>query len=246
MNRLKIMVLVSCVIIMAKTHAITVQENFLQGNEWYARGAYDKALSVYQSIDQKGPGVWYNMGNAAFLLGDYSHALVYWYRAYPGARTELSRVLYENRQQVYQQGTQRVQRYAIWYDTLHPFYAKFSVLFLQRLVGILWIIALIVLIGMWCQRVSKVSNIFIGLWLLIWCFSVVGLVFSYYTTVQPIAIVMTETTVHEGPADWYAPLFTINKTDEVIYLRKYDDWAKILTHNGAGWVSEKTIERIHE
>lgn len=246
MKYLKQVFTTACVTIGFAACAVTVQETFLQGNEWYAQGDYGTALATYEGIEHKGFGAWYNMGNAAFLQEDYAHALLYWYRAYPGAQGRLLHSLRAHRNLVYQQGTQRVKRYALWYDVLCGYYAHCSARCLQRIIFLLWIIAIACLLALRYRYVRTFSKSALCAWLLVWCFATIGLAYSYYTTVQPIAIVMEPTTVHEGPAEWYARLSMVDKADEVIYLRKHDGWAKILTHDGVGWVFEKTIERVHE
>jgi tetratricopeptide (TPR) repeat protein len=58
-----------------------VQEVFLKGNVAYLAGNIDGALKLYQTIDPKGPAVWYNLGNCYYRIGNYPEAIVAWRRA---------------------------------------------------------------------------------------------------------------------------------------------------------------------
>src|SRR3972149_12130830 len=66
-----------------QVHALDLryQETFLQANKAYKEGKFQDALVLYKKIPVKESGLYYNMGNAFYKLGQYGKALLYWRRA---------------------------------------------------------------------------------------------------------------------------------------------------------------------
>ena len=62
-------------------HAGSQEEIFLRANKLYQQHKFQDALTLYNTLSHKGPAVWENIGNCAYYLEDYSHAIAYWYRA---------------------------------------------------------------------------------------------------------------------------------------------------------------------
>lgn len=62
-------------------NAVTNQEKFLQANEFYKKGDFQKAYQLYESIPGKGAAVNYNLGNCAYKRGELGLALAHWRRS---------------------------------------------------------------------------------------------------------------------------------------------------------------------
>ena len=57
------------------------EEAYLKAQAAYQSGDIAKALSLYQSINPKGPAIWYNIGNCYFHQENFPEAIVAWRRA---------------------------------------------------------------------------------------------------------------------------------------------------------------------
>src|SRR3990167_765558 len=63
------------IITIVSTSALA-QETFLQGNKFFENQQYEKAINSYNQPKNKGFGLYFNLGNAQFKLGNHIDALV--------------------------------------------------------------------------------------------------------------------------------------------------------------------------
>src|ERR1700722_3305000 len=71
------------------------QEIFLRAHKLYEQKEIEQAYALYQSIENKGSAVWYNMGNCNYKLGKFLEAYACWHQAKKNATAkEFQDILY--------------------------------------------------------------------------------------------------------------------------------------------------------
>lgn len=222
----------------------TNQELFLQGNKEYELYNYQKALDIYTTIENKGEGVWYNMGLCSYNMDEYAQALVYWHKAEHLSRSkEFLDTIAKNKKRV----SEKLHVYtphsyyqslvhAIFYYTLWC-----ALIWWQLLFVILWCIGILSARFLW-QRRKWVLMIF--LWAMIMG---VGIIIGvhYITDKRRQAIVIKPaTTVTIGPDNNFASKGTLSLGQLVDVQQKQDDWIKIIYDSKKGWVHAEALAFI--
>ena len=208
---------------------------FAQGNALYDQKAYQAALQAYQEIKQKSPGVWYNMGNAAYQLQDYVHARLYWLRAQQHGDAVVFTASTRNLMCLAQQGL---------IDQLHMVYVWFwwlsryiSVHFWQLLFLIAWYALFLVIYKGYRSRHS--------LWVLFLLILVTStpIMVSYYAD-QPRALAIEDAPLYNGPNSSYYLLETLPKGSIVVLSKIEKKWHKIAYNQLTGWVNREHLAYI--
>jgi len=102
-------------------HSCSQEEVFLRATQRYHQRKFSDALSLYASIPIKNPAVWENMGNCAYYLEDYPHALVYWHKAQRNMCFKQYNILQARIQQAYSK--LQIEDDERWYEKIQSFVA---------------------------------------------------------------------------------------------------------------------------
>lgn len=220
------------------------QEIFLRANQQYESAHYQEALNFYKSIEKKGNCVWYNMGNCAYQLHDYSWALVYWLRAIAGSSAVEYKGLMRNIDLV--EGVAgKVQERYFWSDMflfLYRLFHSWSLLFLQLLGIICWYM----LFFLRKKRFKKtVYNFCLFLVICILMVSSVGMAVKcahdYY---QQGVVCCDKQDLLVGPHADYCVLAQLSKAERVTVYKKIPGWYKVKAGKFVGWVSSDSLEVV--
>lgn len=209
------------------------EELFLRAGNFYKAGNAQEALLCYEQIANKGPAVWYNMGNCAYVLDDMLHAFVYWRRAQRGA----SKHLYQKSVQlifskIYQHDPTFLRQCVEWLKSL---VVSVSFVWLQLLVLICFYSGWF----FWNDIRRTKMRMFLASMLL--GLSGFLLYSAYDMRTARCAIIVQETPVLSGPNLEYTPLDTIGYMAEVLVLDEACDWYKIKNTNAlVGWIPRKS------
>jgi tetratricopeptide (TPR) repeat protein len=217
----------------------SAQELFLHGNKAYHQTAFAQALEWYSRIPTKGPGVWYNMGNCYYQIGDLSRAIVCWHRACAGASIVLYRRAQNNIARAYTQLGQSYVR--SWGARCNDWVYTFPLGVLQLLWAILWI-CIWWLIGRrkytW-PTMMRVSLLILGL-----VYGAIVLAYRYYEQ-QPYGIVVVSAApLAVGPHEQYHAVGQVTIADQVQLIEKRDKWYRVARGNTQGWIIADAIEVI--
>lgn len=219
-------------------HARSLQETFLEGNKLYYQKRYKHALERYESIQQKGPAIWYNIGNAYYRLGDKARALAAWKHAQKNAPTHLierahyNMVATESELGIHEVDT--ASAYMRYRLSLISFFLL-QVLFLAG-----WYLFFILLFMRIPYRIAFLSLVMLSNTLII---SAIG--FKYWDEMQRCAIVVVDDLImRAGPDIHFHTIDSIPYAHMVSIKKDLPDWYKIKYASTLGWVPENGVEII--
>lgn len=219
--------------------AVSEQELFLRGNDYYHKQDYETALTTYEKMHSKGRAVWYNMGNCAYRLGNKTQALAYWKRSQQGAgAAELADISY-NIHVVEKEHEAPVQD-SFWCEAckaINQFATPYSLGMLQMVFLAVWALLLYV----WKKYGYKNYWIFLGVVIInVACASL--LIAKYSNMRQRIGIVThNQVTLYSGPNEQYHALGSVDEMAEVLVQEQQNAWCKIKHARLVGWVPSDKI-----
>lgn len=215
----------------------TMQETFLKANAAYQAGNIDASLKLYQSIEPKGPAVWYNLGNCYYHMGNYPEAIVAWSRARCDAswhdRTTLDAYIAQSYEALGmgQQQSFMMLLYARILDV-----ASICSLLLLQLLFLLCFVALLFLLPRLLRQsryyvitIVSVITILIGLLCIV----------NYREQKYPQGIVTKNSiSVYAGPGQDYARVTEAKMLDKMRVYESREGWLKVhFAQFGYGWVA---------
>jgi len=239
-------------LLFAKVSA-TTDSLYLRANELYQEGEYEMALNVYREITGEGvesPGLYYNMGNAAYRSNSIGYAILYFEKtlkldpSHEDARHNLG----------------FVSRYRL--DTFEQvpelFLTSWSRVLVRSLSESTWsILALVlfvvflgsILIYLFSQRLPlKKIGFFIALFgLLLFVVSLSSALSSHKNIIQPEAgiILSPSVVVRSSPSDSGTELFILHEGTKVKINEEVSGWHNIRVIDGReGWIGAADFESI--
>ncbi len=235
MNMNKLLVVV--VVWIGSIAAHQQKELFLKGVAYYDQGNIKEALSLYQSIAEKSPAVFYNIGMCDRALGNYPQAL----SAFRNAEQNADPLLMKKLNTVIQDVKKKLnQPLDSSYYRLFLFFASYiSIFFVQ----ILFLGCLFWLMILWWLRLgSRLHKVFIFIALMSAGFFC-G--FDYWLSRSNYAIVIhNDIPLYAGPDVEYHKLFSLPAGQEVKVVEQQQSWYKVYSNGMYGWLEEKNLERL--
>lgn len=224
------------------------QEIFLQANNFYKQGDFESAYKNYKKILNPGPELNYNLGNCAYKLEDFGHAMLYWKRAERDwgffNRTELLENIDFLRQKL--TGKQEVINK---YFELLKFYKNYFLSLLrsaplfvvQILFLIFWILSFLYIRFLFKRNKQfLISILFILMFFLGGIFVIrLSLDLNHYAIV-----ISKEVQILSGPGQTFQKLAILPEASQVRIQRTSDDYYKVKFQRLIGWVSQKDVEKI--
>jgi tetratricopeptide (TPR) repeat protein len=214
----------------------TVQETFLQANAAYMAGKVQDALKLYQSLEPKGPAVWYNMGNCYYKIGNYPEAIVHWRRAQKHVGWQDVSTLEQCIVQAYQaQGLAYHCPLSLRIHTAIIRCGSLCSLFMLQIIFLCCLWALLLLGLAWFKQSRYFLLIMMsGCTFFVACVNIVAYRFQEY----PFGIVTKKViSVYAGPGKDYACLTEAKVLDVVRVYQKRGDWLKVqIDQCGYGWI----------
>ena len=220
-----------CIVIMhIHAHA---QELFLQANEWYEHGAYDKAIEAYTILPEKGFGVYFNMGNAYYKKGDLIQALIHWKKAQRlayGSSLEkvLKQVAFVQKElHINDTNTEKIMMHVGPYVSYIPMLA----------VQFFWFLLLCMMMYMaLCMHGYK--RVLYAFLLVIAC-ATVGGIYAIKRALQLPACAIVhnkEASLYVGPNSQYHAIASLVPGNQVSICQQTNNWCKISCGNIKGWI----------
>jgi tetratricopeptide (TPR) repeat protein len=222
----------------------TNQELFLQGNKEYEYHNYQKALDLYNAIENKGEAVWYNMGLCCYNMDEYVQALVYWHKAEHVSRSqELLDSIAKNKKRAQEKLQVQVP---------HSYYTSMlqTIVYCTSWCALVWWQLLFVIV--WCISILYARFLWrAGKWLLmifLWG-AIIGLgiiiTVHYITYARQEAIIIKPATAFTiGPDSNFASQGILALGQVVEVQRKQDDWVKIIYDSKMGWVRAEALALV--
>ena len=221
-------------------HPETAQKSFVHAGRAYNTGSFKKALGMYQAMNEKGPGVWFNMGNCFFALQNYPQAIVAFKRAERGAPSALLKAIDQHMHVSYRQlGKQKDQNWFL--STIESWAYMFPPFLYQLLFLISWYALWLVIIRR--QKIRFHLFFLTTLSLLLMLFGSILLV-HYYAHIYTKGIVIKESRLFAGPHEQYDVLKELSLLEDVHITESRKGWYKVATQNQTGWVAAGSIETV--
>lgn len=241
MNIKNVGLIIAFNIVCALYGAPTNQELFLQGNAAYREKNYERALALYTQLPNKGPVVWYNMGNCAYKLNRYPDAYVYWKKSEHGASWSLLNDSAHNiecmvhgsdespERTLMQRIQQMIYRSSMWS----------SWWLLQCLLLLFWSV-------FWVLRMRQFPRMAQGLVLLLMCCCGIALKGKHtHATTTAGLVIVAQAPVYAGPDTTFGRVAQLDEMVEVTVVQKQGArWYKISHKDQKGWMAAETITLV--
>lgn len=214
---------------------------FAQAHSAFEQGDVDQAIEKYVAIPDKGPAVWYNLGNCYYQKNDHARAIVCWQRSLPGASWKQYGDVQHNINTVSQ--SLGIKKPDSLIDMLIDRAAHtVPIWFVQWLFIISW--WLLFILFWYRQRIHFFYTMLsIALAFLILSGIIAWVQFKH--TTQNRGIVVTKNlALHAGPNHGYHGLGNVAYADTVALLEHRDGWYKVAKNDATGWVWATGIEPI--
>ncbi len=236
-----IFLLLSVGIWLVPSNARNMEELFLRANKCYETNDIEQALTLYQSIDQKGPATWYNMGNCFYKKDDYPHALVCWKRAERDATlSELSTI--EHNIGILEQKSGKSSQQGM-FVTGYRSIKKYVSLLSLTVVQVSFLIMLIVLLSFVKRLIRTKRYSILTLLLGITTILAAVLIIKYAMQTCYVGMVMQPTiSVLAGPNEQYHIVGSLDAMTELVVQEQREGWMKVLSSAIVGWVPVGTVE----
>lgn len=218
------------------------EELFLRGNKLYEHNEYDKALSSYEMITNKGRAVLYNMGNCYYHTNNYPLALVYWLRAERGATPYECALITHNKQQLAtKMGKPMAQ--SLVEQMMSFVYASMpyvSLLFLQIFFLLVWYFLIFA-----TAKKNRLKKLVISALLLVAMFvgAVLGMYHFKHKAVCGV-IVKQQALLFSGPHAGFHAIGSVSCADHVVVTEQREGWYKIRYSGNIGWVEAEAVQII--
>jgi tetratricopeptide (TPR) repeat protein len=236
-------ILWAALVIAMSVQAHSHEQLFLFAKKEYANHRFDKALALFAKIKPANASVWYNMGVCYSYLGNDLEALVHWQRAYEYGRGSL---VHESACRIAELEAKLgvVQSKTVWAPVqlyVRSHLQSLSLLLLQILFFCAFSVFLFV-----ASRLRTGKNYFVsgstGLLVLVLA-SMVSLKYTQQAT--RVAVVFEDNaTLLVGPNLEYHSVGKVNAGTRVVVTQHQDNWCKITSETGTGWVEKKSIALV--
>ena len=215
------------------------QEEFLRANKLYVQGEYSTALKIYASLDDKGYGVYYNMGNAYYKKGDYLSALVQWKKAQRVARGVQLRTVVENIQRAEEKLLVLSDPFS--HQMVHFFgpYVSYLPMIVMQFLWLLFMLLLLISGLRYSGHTRILRTVFCGMILA----SIGGtMALKRHLHFPGGALVADKSTpLFAGPNNQYHQVALIGKGNQVCICQYSDDWCKVTFGNKVGWILSSDV-----
>lgn len=233
------------------------QEHFLKANELYKSRHYEQAYREYKKIDNKSSRVHYNLGNCAFNLKKYGHALLHWRRAERDwgilGRKELNENirLAQDKLGISEKPLPKgAAKSPLRYITrmcrkvskrFNSFVRATPLLFLQIIFLFSW-----ALLFIYIRYLYKLHHRVVMVMLFSCIMVVGGMLATKYGNIYRThgVIISAEGRLYSGPDESYQFLGVVKEGQEGVLKRKSADFYKVKIGSVDGWIYKKHFEAI--
>lgn len=225
---------------------------FATANQLYKDGKFKRAMKAYEKIPNKSAYVNYNLGNCAYKLKKYGHALLYWRRAerYWGFfnRGELLENISLLQKKVLQKSGFPIKKRGPIVRGITKFKNHFisrmrsvPLIILQILFLLLWIFVFTYLRFLYKKRKK---GLIVALFTLIAFFGII-LVVRYSFEARTYGVVIKpQAAMISGPGKTFQTLQQLPQAIEVMVKKESGEYYKIKALKRLGWIHKNDIKII--
>jgi len=222
---------------------------FLKANKFYEQAKYDKAVSEYEKLLDKGfesGSLYYNLGNCHLKKGELGKAILSYERA--------KRIIPRDRdlQANYKYARSLIKGEAlkparIWIVRLkESFFDQFTVDGITIILSFLYILLVLFIISAIILKISKakagIIAAVLGILLIV---SVLALSERIFSLKRQAVVIQDKIEVRFEPFDKATVYFTLYEGEKVLVISSKDSWLKVKrADKKAGWVKSLGLEKI--
>ncbi|OGL47818.1 MAG: hypothetical protein A2W05_09340 [Candidatus Schekmanbacteria bacterium RBG_16_38_10] len=225
---------------------------FLDANQAYNRGDYDRAVLLYQKLLDLGTRnslLYYNLGNCFFRKGELGKSILNYKKSelYNPRNEDLKANLNYVRQSIKDKievrGDGIRKRFFFWYYALN---LKEIFIFFLIFNGIFWILAVLKLF----KSFPFLRAVFF-VFLLLMLVSGISAATKFYEmeNFKGGVVLAEEVSVRSGDSITDTVIFKLHEGTEIEILDERDDWVKIKLPHGSkdmrGWLEKKFVGIVH-
>ncbi|MEX0940447.1 MAG: hypothetical protein WDZ41_03735 [Candidatus Babeliales bacterium] len=218
------------------------QEIFLQANHIYHENNFEEALKQYQAIEQKGPSVWYNMGNCNYYLKNVADSLICWRRSQLTGNSTIHRLAQQNIDDLHKELKHTMPSSYNFFDMLQAWSMSFPLFLWQCMFLLAWVF-LFLMGSAYPRKGSRLLTFIFGISALALA---VMLIVKYTATTKDIGIIIKETPLYISPSNRVNVQATMYEGQEVVITQKHNAWYKINHDIHIGWIPDDAVVRLKE
>lgn len=241
----------------SNVHANTQPDALLltQADEQYLKGNFAQACDLYEQVVQKTPSVYFNIGNCAYSMKKFGHALLNWRRAESDWGLMNRRILLEKITEVQQKTASKNQQVGrdVHYSSAviktftslkRSFFSivKFiRLLHLQILVLSLWIVLFVCLRTLRKRKQKMLTCLLFSL--LAISASMLALKHSLQHK-QQLVVLHNKSPLYSGPGRNFAVIGHLPEAQEADILKESGDFYRVRINKHMGWIEKQFAEKI--
>lgn len=226
------------------THCQFNQELFLQGNNYFLKGNFNKALDCYEQISEKNSAVWHNMGNCFFNEKNNVKAIICWKRA------ERNASFYELGKLIDSQ-SKAFQKLDLSSDSfLQKKVKQFSMIVSASVLKIILIIFLLLFLYACCYHFLQLKRFGCKKQYMIWLLiAIVTFLFAInqkekFLYKKEGVVIHEKIPVYVGPEITFTQKALLPLGSLVQVLEEKQGMIKVIYSQGSGWISSYNIEIV--
>lgn len=226
-----------------------LEESFAEGNDSYEKGEYDKAVSEYKKILDKGyenGGVYYNIANAYFKTGSLGRAILNYERAFLFMPRSSDLAVNYKFASMEIKGNIIPER-GFWQAYfLKTYTTSFTINeFVWITSGIYLLIIILSVFGMMFPNIKKYQKPGVVLFFVFMLFNIVVIDYKIKDIERRAIVITSDAEVLFGPFEGATKFFTLQEGMGVNIIQSKDKWYKVVRPDGKiGWIKDENVEKL--
>jgi hypothetical protein len=214
------------------------EEIFLKANELYRQKQYMHAVVLYNSINNKGPAVWHNVGNCCWYVKQYKDAFIAYNKALKNASLADIHFLENKKKESYKHWTGHELIGKSWKERVVAQTALFTLLQWQIICIILWSIGIVSLYR-WRNKKWYKKYVILCVFVLLGIFFIMR---CAYTNDQLQGLIVTNTKLFIAPRNDVYAIKELLPADRIVIINAHTEWVKVKAQGVVGWIPSTDYE----
>lgn len=214
------------------------EEISLKANELYLQKQYEHAAILYNSINNKGPAVWHNLGNCYWYLQRYKDAFIAYSRALKNANLSDIDFLKNQKKQSYSCWTGNEESGVSWREWVGLQCNIFTLFQWQVICIIVWSIGIFFLYR-WRYKAWYKKYVVFYLFVLLSIFFIMRCAYRLH---QLQGIVVAKTKLFIAPRNDVYSVKDVIPGDTIIIINAHKEWTKVNAQGVVGWIPSTDYE----
>lgn len=198
----------------------------------YKKQAYQEILDMYGVKYDNNAATWSIVGNAAYCLGKFNEAYLYWLRAQQYGDANIYHISAQNIHALHRQGfvpsEHKMYTWLIWLSKYVGIYM------LQFFFLLMWYALWVIFYKIKRSFLVTSGSAFVACCLL-------APIFATYHFHQERGLIMEDATIYNGPNSAYYNVGLVPKGTLVLVKNMQDDWIKVTYNDTVGWIGRTNV-----